>query len=167
VRDIRPYRHGIRRAASPGRADVKHPNSGDLGVLLRLLARQGDYCWNRYGEHAEIPRNAHLRTVNPSANAYAGSNPAPATTAQTWYLATLALAKATAKGLVPASSQHSAQSHVLTAFAATTPPQSVITSSVRRPGEAHCSNSVHSIVLGSRYSLPRRSERRRSMNVRW
>ena len=83
-----------------------------------------------FGEHAEIPRNAHLRTVNPSANAYAGSIPAPATTAQTWYLATLALAKATAKGLVPASSQHSAQSHVLTAFAATTPPQSVITSSV-------------------------------------
>jgi hypothetical protein len=31
-----------------------------------------------FGEYAETPRNAHLRTVNPSAYVYAGSTPATA-----------------------------------------------------------------------------------------
>ena len=50
---------------------------------------------------AGCPSGQWERTVNPSAYAYAGSNPAPATTAQTWYLATLALEIARAKGSRP------------------------------------------------------------------
>src|SRR6188474_3375388 len=45
--------------------------------------------------------NVVLRTVNPSANAYAGSNPAPATAARVGYLAVLAVDQARANASHP------------------------------------------------------------------
>jgi hypothetical protein len=40
--------------------------------------------------HSNAHKRPELRTVNPSAYAYSGSNPPPATAGQAWYLAALA-----------------------------------------------------------------------------